>query len=341
MYNFIFYSANINKMNFRTVIQSTPHKDSVNYNDNLFFIGSCFAKNIGERLSTLNFSCNINPFGAIYNPLSLCSILDIILGKKSIDEKLLVQNNELWYSLMHSTKEFNSSKTEFIESLDKITEKSYNFLTQSNRVFITLGTAWAYRYISTGKIANNCLKLPAKKFIREKLTVDEIVNEFDMLFANYPEMLEKSIYITVSPIRHLKDGFQENSLSKSTLIVATHVLIEKYRNISYFPSYEIMNDDLRDYRFYEKDMVHPNSVAVDYIFDKFTHWVLDTKSQQFCKDNFAIYSAMNHKPTNSTSEQYLNFCKKTLDKIGHLEKIYGSNAYLYSRNYFSNLILNS
>lgn len=325
-------------MNFRTFIKKSPNKDKINFNDKLFFIGSCFAQNMGDRLSTLKFNTTINPFGVVYNPFSVCAILDSILCDNEVDTSLIVKHEDMFYSLMNSTKIFNETEMLLISDLRLLIKNAHKALNDSNRIVITLGTSWIYRYNENNKVVNNCLKLPASEFTRKRLTVTDVITVFDDLMNKHSILKSKKIIFTISPIRHLKDGLIENSLSKAILLVAVNELVEKYDNMEYFPAYEIMNDDLRDYRFYESDMIHPSPVAIDYIFEQLNDCWFDSLTKQFCKDNESLINAVKHRPTNPMNEKYVEFCKKNLKKIEKLSEKYESISYLWEQNYFEKKI---
>ena len=322
-------------MNFRTLIEKQCYKDTVSYDDNLFFIGSCFAENISKRLKDLKFSVITNPFGVVYNPASLVSVLDTIISNDEINDCYIVQNGDVWYSMLHSTKIFANSKEDLVLILNQLTSKMHEEIIKADKIFITLGTSWTYTHNQSSVLVNNCLKLPANDFSRNRLSVDAIVELFDSLFKKHEILKSKIIYFTVSPIRHFKDGFVENSISKSTLVVAANLLAESYDNVEYFPAFEIVNDELRDYRFYTEDMIHPSSVAVDYIFEKFKEWCLNNHAQNFCVDNKTLLSALNHRPTKINDPRYIDFCRKMTNKIADLSKKYKTISYICEKDFFN------
>ena len=180
--------------------------------------------------------------------------------------------------------------------------------------------------------------MPAKEFVRTKLNPEQIINSFKALFEKHEMLKSKTIYFTVSPIRHFKDGFVENSLSKATLVVAANALRESLDYVEYFSAYEIINDELRDYRFYAEDMIHPSSLAIDYVFDKFCEWCLDKESQTFCRDNKNLLLAVKHRPIKSDDPKYTDFCRAMVNKIENLTRKYKTISYICEIDFFNRKI---
>ena len=268
-------------MIFRTKIEISASDKKITAGNKLFFIGSCFADNIGSELKRRGVDCTVNPYGTTYNPMSVCAVLKRILyGEETPDDEILTRNG-MWYSFLHHTLYCAETRGALMERIAADNDILKSKLERSDFLFITLGTAWVYENVATGKIVNNCHKLPAERFRRYRLNNDEIVDGFSKLITGNAYLQKKDIIFTVSPIRHLKDGMEGNSLSKAILRVAVGELCSKFDNVSYFPAFEIMNDDLRDYRFYDKDMVHPSETAVEYIFEIFTESLADEKLKRF------------------------------------------------------------
>lgn len=322
-------------MNFRTQIEDKSFSFRIKPSDKLFFIGSCFASNIGEKLSSYKFDSEVNPFGAAYNPTSICQLLDRFQKGIPIDEESFVEINHKFYSTMLSTAIFADKRSELKQKIDSIITKAHQKLTESNYLFITLGTSWVYKEKQSSKIVNNCLKLPASRFDRFSLEVEDIVEGFSTLFESNKALKNKQIIFSVSPIRHLKDGLTENTISKSTLILSIQKLMKKYDTICYFPAFEIINDDLRDYRFFDQDMVHPSTVAVDYLFEKFSDWLLEPSCLQFTKECSEITSAMNHRPFDKKSVEHRRFQQKMIQKIEQLEQKYPFVSFNKERAFFN------
>lgn len=288
-------------------------------------MGSCFAENMGAKLADHFFPVEINPFGTLYNPASIAEGLRMLMEEKQLEASDLFFYQEMYHSFTHHSR-FSASTQE--DCLKKINERlltSSSALKMADRLVVTFGTAWVYKLKSDGRIVANCHKLPEKTFVRTRLTVDEIVNDWslvlDLLRQYNPDL---KILLTVSPVRHWKDGANENQISKATLILA----IEELRRLNpmlvdYFPAYEIMIDELRDYRFYADDMLHPSALAVDYIWSCFADQYLEHESHIVLKELTEIRKALAHKPFNSASEAYHNFLKQTLQKAETLNNKIG------------------
>ena len=303
-------------MKFRTKIEITAFKEKIEYNNLIFFIGSCFSSNIGNECSRNGLTTLINPFGTTYNPLSIIKILYSIDKGENLESEDLRKVGDKWCSMMHNSDFDSNTKEELISATEKSIKNAKRFLENTSHVFITLGTAWVYEERTTGRCVNNCHKIADKEFIRRKLSVEEIVNNFSELIESTQILKDKKLVFTVSPIRHIKDSLIGNSVSKATLITAVNELCEKYPNqISYFPAYEIMMDDLRDYRFYNDDLVHISPLAVDYIFSHFKTTFFTSKTLDFGSRMVKISQAMEHKVLNKDGEEYLKFKKVMLNKL--------------------------
>lgn len=304
---------------FRTEIIIPNIKSKINYNSKIMFLGSCFSNNIGSKLSANKFDTLINPFGVIYNPISVSNSLDILIDNKVFLDKDLYFDNNQWQSFSHHSIFSNIEKHLCLEGINKSIEKSSAFLKQADCLFITLGTAWVFKLIENQKIVSNCHKLSPNKFERQRLSIDTIIKVYDTLVHKLKKYNPKiEIIFTISPIRHWKDGAHENQLSKSTLLLAVDHLQKKHSYINYFPSYEIVMDELRDYRFYGDDMLHISNVAIDYIWTKFIESLISSDSISTMKNISKIIQACNHRPFNYTSSQHQLFIQKTLNKIKQL-----------------------
>ena len=286
-----------------------PHSTvEITYNDRILTLGSCFAENIGTKLQEACFLTFINPFGVMYNPMSVAQGIRYLLSEKEFTAADLFQSGSLWNSLAHSS---TFSATTADEALQKINSRllaARYFLRETNVMMITLGTAWVFELVDTRKIVSNCHKLPASRFTRRRLSVDEIINEFTEVFGllrnSYPGL--KFIF-TVSPIRHWKDGAHENTVSKSTLHLAVDALEKQFDFVHYFPAYEIMMDELRDYRFYASDMLHPSDVAVDYIWQRFGDTYFSSETLNLKKELERLRADLNHRPLHPETEEYRLF----------------------------------
>ena len=295
------------------------HKSHLNitYKDRLMFMGSCFADNIGGKMTDCRFNVVVNPFGVLYNPLSLSSGCRRLLRPETFTEEDLFLYDGMYHSFMHHGK-FSDTTVE--NSLDKINESlafAAGHFRETGYLIITFGTAYVFRHKDRDKVVANCHKLPAMQFERELLTIDEIVDEWSTLLEDMvAEKPSLKVIFTVSPIRHMKDGAHFNQISKSTLLLAQQLLAEKYPGrISYFPAYELMMDELRDYRFYASDMIHPSEIAIDYIWERFCDTYMDAATKDTMKEVENIRRALNHRPLNPSTESYKQFLLQTMQKI--------------------------
>lgn len=309
-------------MKLQTNIQLSkePHHP-INYSSKLLLLGSCFSENMGDKLKYYQFSSIQNPFGILFHPISIENSVTNGINKKEYSENDIFQLNERWHSFDAHSELSNSSKDKILAQLNQSVELTHQRLLESTHIIITLGTAWVYRHIETDTIVANCHKVPQKKFLKELLSVDEIRESLDSMITLIREINPKVNFIfTVSPVRHLKDGFIENQQSKSHLISAIHEVIEPRKHIFYFPSYEIMMDELRDYRFYAEDMIHPNQIAIDYIWEKFANsWISDSITSLMNKVD-SIQKRRLHKPFNPNSEEHQKFINKLDSDIAQLQK---------------------
>jgi len=308
---------------FRTKIDIPKSKFQLSHNTKTILIGSCFTDHIGSRLKTYKFPVEHNPFGVLYNPVSIKNNLEILINKKLFYESDLYYYNDQWLSFNHYSAFSNPDKKVCLKQINERIEDAAEFLKKSSYLFITFGTAWVYEFRETGKIVANCHKVPAKEFKRYLLNLRDIVNAytdfFQKLTAFNPEI--RTIF-TVSPIRHWKDGAEMNQVSKSTLLLAIYELRKKFPEMDYYPSYEILMDELRDYRFYASDMLHLSDIAIDYIWKSFVSTYIDDKSKVIISEIEKLNKAINHKPFNISSKPYQEFVKSHLKYIDTLEKKY-------------------
>ena len=286
-----------------------PHSTvEITYNDRILTLGSCFAENIGTKLQEACFLTFINPFGVMYNPMSVAQGIRYLLSEKEFTAADLFQSGSLWNSLSHSSAFSATTADEALQKINSRLLAARYFLRETNVMMITLGTAWVFELVENGKIVSNCHKLPASRFTRRRLSVDEIINEFTEVFGllcnSYPGL--KFIF-TVSPIRHWKDGAHENTVSKSTLHLALDALEKQFDFVHYFPAYEIMMDELRDYRFYASDMLHPSDVAVDYIWQRFGDTYFSSETLNLKKELERLRADLNHRPLHPETEEYRLF----------------------------------
>ncbi|MEE1272849.1 MAG: GSCFA domain-containing protein [Bacteroidales bacterium] len=304
-------------MNFTTQIPISKHKNNISHKDKIMLLGSCFTENIGNKLSINGFETLINPFGILYNPFSICSSLNRIIYLKFLDSEDLVKVNEFWFSYEHHGVFRDEKCDNLLQTINLGITKANLFLKQTNWLIITLGTAWVFFLKENNKILGNCHKLNPQLIDKKLLSVDEIVENTSLTINNIREINPNiKIILTVSPIRHWKQGYRENLISKSSLHLATNQLCETINDCFYFPAYEIVMDELRDYRFYQADMLHPSEIAVDYIWEKFSTHLFSDSTANLCKDYYKLHSMKQHKAFNPESQGYKNH----LIKIAKLEK---------------------
>ncbi len=316
-------------MRLRTEIEIKPFEEKIDYTTQIFTIGSCFAQSIGERMQRAKFRTCTNPTGTLFNPMSVCATIDRLSKKRLITEEELHKNDLGWYHLDFHSSLSAPTKEETLYNINRAIEVGHEAITNSDWMVITLGTSWIYQLAESNKLVANCHKLPARNFNRTKLTVDEIVATLSKTIEE--NLKNKKIILTVSPIRHIADGLSENSLSKATLRLAIDELNNRHPQTCYFPSYEILMDDLRDYRFYASDMVHPTDVAIDYIWELFCNAALSNRAKELLPRVMKIIKATEHRPINPTSDAHKTLCKAQLKAISELTEVEMSNE----SDYFS------
>lgn len=308
-------------MNFRTQIPISPNLNPIDYNSKIVSLGSCFAVNMAEKFEYYKFQNSVNPFGIIFNPVSIEKLIYRIVNQVFFTEKDIFFHNERWHCFEVHSDLSNPNKEEFLENLNAILKLSLIQLFQASHLIITFGTSWVYRNFESKAIVANCHKLPQNQFQKEILSVEiignSIKNTIDLIQKINPDC---NFIFTVSPVRHLKDGFVENQRSKSHLITAIHDTIKpQLPAINYFPSYEIMMDELRDYRFYAEDMLHPSAVAIDYIWSKFKESTIAESDFPVMEQVDSIQKSLSHKPFNPNSESHLKFESKLKQKMTNLQ----------------------
>jgi len=266
-------------MKFRTELSIRPSDFKISHDCKIAIQGSCFAENIASKFLNAGFTIDLNPFGISYNPSSLSNNLKRLIENKSFRTDELIKEKDIYHSFSHHSRFSGTDPEKVISGINSGMELSSDFLKTADLLIITFGTAYVYRLQSTDAVVSNCHKIPAKFFTYKRLTIDEILKDWIDLIERLKKFNPSlQILFTVSPIRHLKDGIHENQLSKSILLLSVDELIKKYSHCYYFPSYEILLDDLRDYRFYNEDMLHPSSQAIDYIWGKFSEAWFDEKT---------------------------------------------------------------
>ena len=297
-------------MNLQTIVPLKKEvKNSIDYNSKILLLGSCFSENIGDKLNYFKFQTNQNPFGILFHPKAIENLVTNAINKKKYLPEDLIFQNERWHCFDAHSSLSSADKNELLANLNSAITATNKKLKEATHVIITLGTSWVYRFIETDAIVANCHKIPQKKFLKKLLSVDEVTKSLKTTIALL-KSVNKNVHIlfTISPVRHLKDGFTENMQSKSHLITAIHSVINA-NNCSYFPSYEIMMDELRDYRFYAQDMMHPNKTAINYIWERFMETQISDSSKLTMQEIETIQKGISHRPFNKNSEQHQRFLK--------------------------------
>lgn len=308
-------------MNFRTQIPLQKVRNQIDYNSNISLVGSCFSENISKKLSYYKFKKFSNPFGILFNPVAIEKLITNAINEKQYSENDIFKLNERWHCFDAHSDLSSSDKNELLENLNTAVKLTNKELTEASHIIITLGTSWVYRFIKTDAIVGNCHKVPQKKFLKELLSVEEIFASLDNIVTLIKSVnATVNIIFTVSPVRHLKDGFVENSQSKAHLLAAIHQIVNPKNQVFYFPSYEIMLDDLRDYRFYNSDMVHPNETAVNYIWELFKHVWISENTTSVMKEVEIIQKGLAHKAFNPESKQHQQFLEDLHLKISTLKE---------------------
>jgi hypothetical protein len=327
------------RMNLRTTfnIELSPLK--ITHNDPVMFIGSCFASSIGTKVGEGRIPVMINPSGTVYNPVSVSATIDALSECKIFTDKDLYNNKGTWLSFDHYT-DFSSIECEkVVEAINAKAKEALSFISSARFLFITFGTARVYRFRKSGKIVSNCHKIPANEFNRELLTVSDIVDiwvkQLDYLKKAFPKL---KVIFSVSPVRHLKDGAHENQVSKSTLFLAIEELLRHETSPGYFPAYELLMDDLRDYRFYDDDMLHPSSSAVDYIWESFARCYFSNKTMDLWSEISGVSKAISHKIRSGAGDQTRKFAENMISKIDAVCLKAPSIDLSSERDYFKSLL---
>lgn len=310
-------------MNFQTQIPIQKSDFPIDYTSKVLSLGSCFAENMAEKLEYFKFDNVVNPFGIIFNPVSLEKLILRSVHKTYFTEKDIFYHNEAWHCYEVHSELSNPTKEEFLSNLNRLLDSTNWHIEKLTHCIITLGTSWVYRHIESNEVVANCHKIPQKKFTKEILSIAQIETSLKNIITEIKAVNPNCKFIfTVSPVRHIKDGFVENNVSKAHLISALNASYFQTSTSNYFPSYEIMMDELRDYRFYAEDMLHPNQTAIDYIWIKFFENYVDEKEFGLMNQVCEIQRALKHRPFNPNSESHLKFLENLNQKINTLVKKY-------------------
>ena len=305
-------------MNLSTPVIIKKSAFSIAHHRPVFLIGSCFTTHIGNKLTDSKLDAFINPTGIVFNPISVVGALKSVFNQQAFTGSHLNHHQDKWFSFQHHSSFSSFNKEACLTKINTKINAAHLHLKKSHTIFITLGSAWVYEYKDVGIVAN-CHKIPHQQFTKRLLSVKEILSAFSTI-----QTLLKpyNVVFTVSPVRHIKEGLHENNLSKSTLLLAINNLVEQQHNYHYFPAYELIIDELRDYRFYKDDMVHPTHLAVDFVWEKLMDCYFEEATKELVATLQKIKLAVNHIPFNFESEAHQQFVKKQVNLMNDLSKKY-------------------
>lgn len=313
-------------MNFSTQIPISKSNHPIDYSSKVVSLGSCFAENIASKFDYYKFQNSVNPFGIIFNPVSIEKVVERVVQKNHFTEKDIFFHNDLCHSFEVHSELSQPNQEVFLNTLNTLIDSTYLEIKEASQVVITYGTSWIYKSIASQSVVANCHKVPQKAFQKELLSIEiiekSIQNTIALIQSINPEV---QFIFTISPVRHLKDGFVENQRSKAHLIAAIHQVLQvspSGADGAYFPSYEITMDELRDYRFYSEDMLHPNQVAIDYIWERFVQSHISEDAYSLMEEVSGIQKALLHKPFNPNSESHHAFLKQLQQKINQVQTKY-------------------
>lgn len=310
-------------MQFRSELDSPVFPFMLSHSDTVVSIGSCFAEHIAQRLTEGKLPVVLNPFGIVYNPISIARQLDTLVEPVAFTKPDLFFESDLWHSFDHHSVFSGTKPDEVLHQINSALAQGADALAKAKVLIITLGTSFVYELRDSGKVVANCHKVVASRFNKRRLSLDDITgclaDAFEAIFRINPGIY---ILLTVSPVKHLREGIIENQRSKAGLILAVDALCSRYNNVHYFPAYEYLNDDLRDYRFYESDLAHPNKLAVDYIWKKFEASLLTPETQLIFRRLNSVHTNLRHRPLHPDTAAYQQFLIKIRTSIESLEAEY-------------------
>ena len=311
-------------MEFRTTVKTGENRSWLHHNDNVVLLGSCFSDNIGAKMHEALISATVNPMGTLYNPMSIIRGVQRLIDNEPVAGQSLFMQGGVWNSYDFHSRHSLPDKQATIDSMNRRIHQGHDALKRAQLLTVTLGTAIVFRLKTTGEVVANCHKVPQHEFERRMATVDEMVQVVDeMLTRLHSFNPGLRVIFTVSPIRHIADGLDTNSLSKASLRVAIHEVMARHRDYcDYFPAYEIMMDDLRDYRFYKSDMVHPSDVAIEYIWQAFQATYLDDSSALAVARCERVFKRLQHRPMSANRETVERFNNDTASVVRNLIKEY-------------------
>ncbi len=309
-------------MKLQTVVDINRYEQLIGYQSRVFAIGSCFADRVGERLRRAKLRVEVNPMGVLFNPVSICGAIERLVHSRFVAAEELQEGCGSQPPFYHFDMHSSLSRTtpeQTTEAINCAIERGHRAIVEADCVIITLGTAWVYELVESGAVVANCHKLPAREFRRRRLSVEEVVQQLERVVTGV--LQGKHIIFTVSPIRHLADGLMENSVSKATLRLAVELLSERHTEVSYFPAYEILVDELRDYRFYDADMVHISPLAVEYVWERFVDVALTAEAREILPRVMQLIKATEHRAVNPQSEQHRHFIERLVNGMERLPEV--------------------
>ncbi len=325
---------------FRTTLPVPNYNFTLDHNDKILCIGSCFAENMAHKLQCNKFSTLLNPFGILYDPVSIEKALLKLLEGDQFSEKDLFNHQGLWHSFDHHGHFSKPEKGETLHEINAALANGKTFLKNTNRLIVTFGTANVFVYKISGETVANCHKLPGNEFDRKRLDIETIVEKLSFAFEKIKKQnIDLQIITTVSPIRHIRDGIVENQKSKAVLLLALDQIVANLDFVHYFPSYEILLDDLRDYRFYDADLIHPSKVAIDYIWDFFKQSFFNKPTLDLMIEIEKIVIASKHRPFHPESAQHQIFLKQQMKDINLLTEKFGFLDFSNEKMIFERQIL--
>ena len=305
-------------MKLLTEIKIQPLEQTIRYGDGLLFLGSCFADEVGALCRGLGFDALVNPFGVLYNPASIAQSVERLgSGKSFTHEEVIAVGDGQYCTFSHNTTFWQTDGTMLLESVNKSLKEACERFRNAEWVVVSLGTSWVFRHKETRQVVSNCHKLPARQFDREFLSTEQSAECLSKMLQTYPN---KQFIFTVSPLRHLKDGLHENQLSKAALLLAVDKVCKSFDNAHYFPAYEILLDELRDYRFYKEDMVHPTEQAVRYIWERFADFAINPDEKPAMRAAAELRQMLYHKPVFPESEAFKKFEKQKERKMEEMRR---------------------
>lgn len=320
---------------FMLDLHLSPNPERIDIEDPILMIGSCFTEHIGHHLQDLKFNVLQNPNGILFDPVSVANALVAYTKRDHYRDLVLFQQDGIWSSWLHHGRFSGLNKEEVHQQIQNSQHQAFEFLSQAKWLIITLGTAFHYRLQDDNLAVANCHKVPASKFRKHLLSIEEINTALDnCLHQVFHFNKDLRVIFTVSPVRHIKDGITENNRSKARLVEVVHHLVNKFDRLYYFPAYELVIDVLRDYRFYAEDMVHPSNQATKFVTDKFFSSFINERTNKLAEQVQQILSAANHRVMHSGSEKHQQFLKANLEKIETLKQMYPTLDLGSEENYF-------